>query len=94
MAFPGDRAISYSSLSTPAVNGDALPGDLSPSTPTSHQQLPASTVCRLLTEKSSFVMGKKWTIISKHWFYADITETQTKIFTFLSQINLFLELVN
>ena len=39
-------------------------------------------------------MGKNWIIISKHWFYADLIETQTKIFTFLSQINFFLELMN
>lgn len=37
-------------------------------------------------------MNEKWIIIPKHCFYSDIT--QTKIFTFLSQINCFFKLTN
>ena len=39
-------------------------------------------------------MNEKWIIIPKHWFYSDITKTQTKIFTVLSQINFFFKLMN
>lgn len=35
-------------------------------------------------------MGEKWIIIPKHWFYSDITKTQSKIFfVFLTQMNFF-----